>query len=428
MKEDEINRAINKISTNNSMNFLKSDSLYREYDCLRIASYILNIESEVKKGTDFESVTLSISEDTENSCDIDNLSKTINEIFRFILVKDIEINFHIEKRKKKSKKYDIPQGNYDYITLFSGGVDSLSGFLVTKEKHSLFPVSVIHGDQPKGSRIIKNLINAISELYNERISHQILYAPKMYRMGYSQVRGLLYSLYGTIFCNIFKVKNLLISEIGPTMYQPKFAPYDTITMTTHPYVTQKAKKLSKAIFNEDFDFITPYEDLTKAEAISISPKKGLFKKSNSCITLAREESEGNCYGCLIRRLGFITAGVEDIEYLKNVLIDEKVNADMILSLLRFNSDFLTDYEKIDYASRDLIEEYQKKDLFERFALDNFAALYHLKKQDIHVNTRIDKIYNHTIDSIGIETLQNRLMAVRENPPNPNFGKRVAFEI
>ncbi len=384
MNKDDIDfqTFVTTISPNREMNFLKAQHLHKEYDCLKIASYIFNIEMAIKLDYKFDHVELPISKDTLTSIKIEHLEKELTDMIRYTLYQDINIKFIADKARKQSRHYEIPTGKTDYVCLFSGGLDSLCGYIFTKKIHSVVPVSIIHSDQGRLTPIVKKLIQGLSEEYNEILDHHFLYAPRMHSKGYSQLRGFLYSLFGVIFCNLYNTNKLLIPEVGPTMYQPKFSPYDTVTMTTHPYVLEKTKKVASILFDKQYQYILPFENNTKAEIISLTPYDDLIKQSHSCVTVRWGDHDGLCYGCTIRRLAFIAAGVKDTEYKNDVLLDiNNDHQDMILTLLRFCSDFLVDYDHLLYESKELIEEYNKHDLFHRFSLDNYAALYVLKKKE-----------------------------------------------
>lgn len=221
-------------------------------------------------------------------------------------------------------------------------------------------------------------------------------------MGYSQLRGLLYTLYGSIYVSLLNADNLVIGECGPTMYQPRFSPYDTVTMTTHPYVMQTAKKIIDILLKRDINIIIPYENMTKAEVIQASPYKEFYPYSHSCITTRFGNNEGNCYGCIIRRLGFLVAGIEDCKYLYDPIGNSKYNADNLASLLRFNYDFLFDFKEMPFYAKQTIESFDKQDLLFRFSLDTFSALYLYKSLKRRLNPYIETLYAGGVDKIGEE--------------------------
>jgi len=99
-------------------------------------------------------------------------------------------------------------------------------------------------------------------------------------MGYSQLRGFLYILFAGAYANLCKADKILVTECGPTMYQPLFSPYDSITYTTHPYVLKAAKDVLDLLLDSKPKIIIPFEDLTKAEVISNSGITDYSKKED----------------------------------------------------------------------------------------------------------------------------------------------------
>ncbi|MBR9706191.1 hypothetical protein GOV14_04095, partial [Candidatus Pacearchaeota archaeon] len=252
----------------------------------------------------------------------------------------------------------------------------------------------------------------------------------MYSEGYSQLRGFFYVLSGSIYANLKNAKQIFITECGPTMYQMRFSPMDSITMTTHPFVLSKAKKLSELFFKKKLNFVIPFEDLTKAEVAKLNPFPDLFKISHSCIGMRwigsdfKENNDGTCYGCVVRRLGLITAELEDVNYEKNPIVDSDISSDNLSNLLAFSSEFLIDWQGMEYCQLENINEYKKYKLFRRFSLDNLAALYILKKRGINLGSHIINFYEEVIKSIGEDVLIKRIKKVRKKRYQPDFNKYV----
>jgi hypothetical protein len=65
-----------------------------------------------------------------------------------------------------------------------------------------------------------------------------------------------------------------------------------------------------------------------------------------------------------------------------------------------------------YYQIENIESYKKFDLFYRFALDNFSALYLLKHQNLKFISAVNNIYNECISKIEESRLKQRVEDVR----------------
>lgn len=415
-------RIIFKISSNPALNFLKKRNTLLEFDILNIASIVFNIEKAIKLGYKIENVEIPISAYTDTDRDFDKISQLLHDLFTYVLIEDIDIEFKVVYMKNRRRGHFRGYNECENVCLFSGGVDSLSGLLSSKNHFGeVRGVSVVHGDQTWGSHIIQYLNKEISKI--EKIQTNVLYAPTMGSYGYSQLRGFLYVLYGAIFVSLLNAKNLIIAECGPTMYQPQFSPYDSVTMTTHPFVMNNVKQVIKILMKRDVDIILPHENMTKSEVMMASPYKDLFKHSHSCISLRFGTNEGTCYGCAIRRLGFLVSGIEDTIYTYDP-IGKNANVENLISLLRFSYDILFDYENMDDYSKQIIKVNRKKDLFKRFALDNFAGIYEYNKTIGKLNPYVKRIFDDAMDQMNESRVTNRIKKVRKTTFKPNFNKFV----
>lgn len=254
--EIDTKRIIYKISPNPALNILKKRNTLLEFDILNLASIVFNIEKAIKLGKQFDKVEIPISTYTDTDRDFDKISKLLHDLLVYILIEDIDIEFKIVRMKNRRRGYLKEFPRCENVCLFSGGVDSLSGLLSSKQHFGeVYGVSVVHGDQTWGSHIINHLNKEILKI--EDIPAYILFAPSMGRLGYSQLRGFLYALYGTVFVSLLNAKNLVIAECGPTMYQPHFSPYESVTMTTHPIVMNIVKQIIDILMKREINIILP---------------------------------------------------------------------------------------------------------------------------------------------------------------------------
>ena len=98
-------------------------------------------------------------------------------------------------------------------------------------------------------------------------------------------------------------------------------------------------------------------------------------------------------------------------YGKNVRGEHKVAE--FLELVKFSLDILRNYDNMDYSKKKKIETYEKQDLFKRFALDTFAALYLIvEKGNNEVNQSIKKAYFDAKKYIDDKELVDRINEVR----------------
>ena len=97
-------------------------------------------------------------------------------------------------------------------------------------------------------------------------------------------------------------------------------------MTTHPKVVQLAGQAINLLLGRKITIKTPFENLTKAEVVAISPMKPAIKLTHSCITHRFGNHDGTCYGCVLRRLATTAADVPDVKYLKNPIARENTHS------------------------------------------------------------------------------------------------------
>lgn len=389
-------------------NFLRYKQFYLERDILRIAFSLFEAEKSLKKNGSISSIPILLSKQTYNKIDVAKLKQVLEELFLLIMLEDVSVEikdtFDIKGRVRKRKEFP----KKETIVLFSAGVDSYSGIKIAETMYkNLLGLFVAHNDQPRIINIVEKIKPQIStEIHS-------LYAPGMGSTGYSQLRGFLYILYGGAYANLCKADKILVTECGPTMYQPLFSPYDSITYTTHPYVLKAAKDVLDLLLDSKLKIIIPFEDLTKAEVISNSGITD-YSKTHSCISQRFGDHDGTCFGCVIKKLACLVGGVKDVKYNKNV-IDEGAKQDNLLNLLAYSDDLLNNYENMPSFQKEKIKEFNKKDLFQRYALDNLAGL-------MLGTDKKNPLYKKFI--LKEDILNERISQVRENKKKPDFNKVV----
>jgi len=394
------------ISRNKEMRLFKKEENRVARDILEIGVSLFELEIGLKKKS-IKEFEISRFIDSNN----ERLAKLLSDLVSYVLLEAVNFKFKASNSKLSSTNSKTNPIKTDAIVLFSGGIDSFSGiYWANKYFKDIQGVFCAHSDQVWSIHIVNDIVDNILKKDNLQINK--VYVPSMTKGGYSQLRGFLYILSAATYLKIFNSKNLVISECGPTMYQPKFGLYDSVTMTTHPFVVDTAYNAIKLLLNNDISFYLPFENMTKAEVIANIENTSVIKDTHSCISQRFGKHDGTCYGCIIRRLGSIVAGIEDTDYARNPLIDPFANNDNLISLLVFCQTLLIDYKSMPFYQIENIEGYNKQDLFKRFALDNFAAIYLLKQQKIKLTKEVTQVYKDCIDIIGEGKLEERIEQVR----------------
>lgn len=343
--------------------------------------------------------------------DLSELRSLLLSLVNLILLNDPTIKLTNGLDIGKKPDLNLSVKNVDAICLFSGGVDSYCGILKSELTYdSILGLFCAHSDQARIIRIVEDLIN--NRLQSEQFDFLKAGVPSMGGGGYSQLRGFLYILSAAAWMESYSTDTLIISEVGPTMYQPRLAIFDSVTFTTHPYVLEHAKKIIEIVFKKEIKLHLLFENNTKAEIIAKCNFPEGLKETHSCITQRFGTHEGTCYGCITRRLAFIAAGVQDAEYNKDPIGDITANQNNLMPLLRFNHSLLSEKSKLEFHQLENIEMFDKYDLFERFSLDHFSAIHSLHKSGYRINKYVKKIYDELVDEIGTSKFDERLDFLR----------------
>lgn len=390
-------------------------------NALVIGSSIFETEQALRENQ-VRKVVIPIYNSSESKYDLVAIRALIHELLIFILAEDIDVEFRSVANYQTS--FDIPpiERIVSNVCLFSGGTDSYSGVLVTQQSlGDIEAAFCAHADQAKTIHIVDNLERKI--LRQKGIEIVKVRVPSIEAKGYAQLRGFLYILAATSVAYKLRSERIVVTECGPTMYQPRFSPLDSITMTTNPFVVQTAAKIASLLLQRELKVITPFEDLTKAEVIAICPQKEGLKFTHSCISQRFGTHDGTCYGCVIRRLATIAVGVEDVTYRKNPISDPRAHAGNLYSLLTFCYDILTGFNEMEEYEVGTINTYGKRDLFRRFALDNFAAIHRLLSNHNRVVRPIRDMYESLAQKIGTQMFEDRLTQLAYPTVVPNFKKQ-----
>jgi hypothetical protein len=162
------------------------------------------------------------------ACDLAELQRLIHELLVFTLVEDIEVILKPTKMQPSRLEISGVRQTVPTICLFSGGTDSYSGILLAREVFSdLKGVFCAHADQSRIIHIVTTLQKRV--LNKRRVEIIKVPVPRIEARGYAQLRGFLYLLAATAVAQELDSQRIVVTECGPTMYQPRFSPLDSIT-------------------------------------------------------------------------------------------------------------------------------------------------------------------------------------------------------
>jgi 7-cyano-7-deazaguanine synthase in queuosine biosynthesis len=396
--------------------FLAPD-LLRSANAIVVADSVFEMEKCFRNGRTVRKATVDLYNAKTLGYDLKALSHLLRDLIVFVLAEDLLITLRHVKFGGAAKRDASPFASTRTVCLFSGGVDSYAGILLAQQRfRNVAGIFAAHSDQARMIHIVRRIEKKI--LTKTRIALHELRVPSVGAHGYAQLRGFLYMVGAAAWVDVLQADRLLVTECGPTMYQPRFAPLDSITMTTHPVVVRFASRVIAILLQRPIEIVTPFEDLTKAEVFAISPQKSGLRFTHSCISQRFGRHDGTCYGCVIRRLAAIAAQVDDVHYDKNPIIDSDANAGNLMSLLAYSHDLLTNYAGMDGYEVEMIEAHSKQDLFRRFALDNFAAIHRLIQMRRRVRSPILQLYRSLVEKVGAGALSTRLEELKRGRFSP----------
>jgi len=387
-------------------------------DLKSIASSIFLIEDEIKKGKGIREVCIPLCEDYSR-----DVNDTIERLLEFLFCKMIKVT--LTKNPQRRLKEISDTFSDGYTCLFSGGLDSYSGILNSSKNYGKVEGAFTrHADQ----KHLGHLIDTLQKMILNRYGIDVKKIDTVENKNYTRkTRGILYILNSLLLKNT----NVVISEVGPTMYQPRFTLLDDISFTTHPKILEFSKKVAKTVLDVEVSIIKPNENLTKAEVVAASPEKEHIKLTCSCRTMrwcnSTKPNGDTCYGCMMRELAMIVAGAEDGKYRNNILVSKESGRDQysnILHLLRFSIDFLNDFEEIPNYTTEIIKKYRKEEVFRRFSLDTFAGLLLLKKEGKLMDTVYLKFLELALKTISKDELEDRIESVKDGKFKPDFKNTV----
>ena len=387
-------------------------------DLKTIASSIFLIEDYINNGSNVREIRIPLYENYSS-----NLNDLIERLIEFLFNKSIKINF---VKNPQKHLIDISNAFSDgYSCLFSGGLDSFAGILSSKENcGQVIGAFTRHADQKYLSNLIKKLQSNALRKYD--IDVKTIDTDK--NKDYTRItRGILYLLNALLL----KKTKIIISEVGPTMYQPRLTLLDDVSFTTHPRVMKFSKKIAEEVLGTKINVIIPNENLTKAEVAATSLEKNYIKLTCSCRTTrwcnSNKPNCGTCYGCIMRRLALLVAGVKDNEYRSDILTSKESRNEQycnILHLLQFSLEFLNDFDSIPNYTTETIKKYKKEELFERSSLDTFAGLLVLKKENKLLDSIFLKFLESALKIVSKEKLEDRIESVRNKEFKPDFKSMI----
>ena len=224
--------------------------------------------------------------------------------------------------------FEHPVGSKDTeVTLFSGGLDSLSGVLRSLVHTGRSLVLVSHHGQPGVKGVQKRLANALKDLFPDRVHH---YGFTCTFRGVRAVeetqrsRSFLYASIGFAICQALGSGTLTVYENGVTslnLRRREDLANARASRTTHPRSIADLERFLRLVAGDGaFKIATPFLWKTKravVETLVSSDGGNLIASSVSCTRTFQRVSDathcGQCFQCLDRRMSMFAGGFNDFD-------------------------------------------------------------------------------------------------------------------
>lgn len=305
---------------------------------LAITSYIAD-EFTSREGTiDRWSRNISIVIPTDSSRRLPQVSEMLQESLSFVSGDSYDISFReVDNPLRHFVRNKILQ-EYDAVSLFSGGMDSLSGVigLLQREKNLLL---VGHYSDPLTHSIQQLLVDRLNEHFPGQIDFRSTAVRRVYNdcsgrefnlpdkvVLTHRVRSFLFLSLATVFCELTNTDNIYIPEngiIGLNVPLDRSRIGALSTRTAHPNFLTKMSDIVSRLTNRNINIINPFILKSKPEVVNSIPEeyRYLMDMTYSCAHGIRNKTEriiengiihcGYCLPCIYRRLSMMSIGMDD---------------------------------------------------------------------------------------------------------------------
>lgn len=252
------------------------------------------------------------------------VSEHLSRMLQFLTGDFWEFVFRPRPKKYLSlaeKPESISLGDYDTVSLFSGGLDSLVGAIDLLQDGNK-PLFVSHSWDKQASSAQGRMMDRFKSRFAghpyEMIRASIGLAKKDLASagtdGNQRARSFLFYSMATLVADAASIKSVLIPENGLIALNVPMEPFrlgSLSTRTAHPFFIESMEKLAKTL-GLDIGFTNPYRFKTKremvAECADLTFLQQIAHDSMSCSSPAKTrwvkkppQHCGYCVPCLIRR-------------------------------------------------------------------------------------------------------------------------------
>ena len=231
------------------------------------------------------------------------------------------------------------------VTLFSGGLDSLSGVMSTLARTDRPLVLVSHHGQPTVKGVQKGLASALENRHPGRIHHYgftCTFTGVRATEETQRSRSFLYTSIGFAICQALGSEALSVYENGVTslnLSRREDMVNARSSRTTHPRSLADLQRFFRLVAGDGrFRIDTPFLWKTKRaviETLAASNGGDFIASSVSCTRTFQKDPDsthcGRCFQCVDRRIGMFASGFHDLDdpglYATDIIRDSITDAE-----------------------------------------------------------------------------------------------------
>ncbi|MCV0392007.1 MAG: 7-cyano-7-deazaguanine synthase [Nitrosopumilus sp.] len=354
-----------------------------------------------------------------------NENKQIFEEF-FEWLTDRQIQFEFSEISKHKRPMIFGDFNFDFVSLFSGGLDSGSLPLIDEFRNSRGLLHHTHTSH--------RMYHVAREVYqkcipkNHKISFSNLDLESTADIPLLHIRGVTFLTNLLCIAAEHGITKVIIPENGPLMINYPVASTVSPTRTANPDMIQKWTEIFKKITNAKIKVQTPFINKTKSEVILMSKTKTLIEHTWSCSTSQGiSKMCGICMACFVRILSLYAIDLDEninSRYLYNpfkisssTLKESRMTTFRILiNCLEFWKNIIQHDEIKNNIEKERFENLAKKyPILEKFSLDMYVGIQNYLKNnnDSEILGKTSMEYLNIIDNKILEMRQKALQRLRK---------------
>lgn len=236
---------------------------------------------------------------------------------------------------------DVPEPFFgaDFVSLFSGGIDSLIGSLHYFKKDGERPLLISHRSHPKMDRSQKGLAELLRARNSEwSFPHLSIWINRLRNRAVEntqRTRSFLYLSIAAAVASELRIERIQICDNGITSINIPISPQNIgtlLTRSTHPRFVKLYEQFTRNLFDNSITIENPFILHTKSQMLNLLEswnQSELVQTTNSCSNSQGrtrfQPSCGTCFQCVNRRFSVISAGLEEYDradyYEKDFFLD-----------------------------------------------------------------------------------------------------------